>query len=134
MIALAKQFSRFLLVGCGSAVGHYGLLYLLVRAFQVDPVIASIPAAMLGALINYALNYRFTFNSKKQHREAVIKFAFIALIGLGLNTFLMWIGVNKLGIHYMITQLIATGLVMIWSFFGNLLWTFRVHPALEQDR
>ncbi len=126
MIRLAEQFSRFFIVGCGSAVGHYGLLILLVSGFGVDAVLASIPASVLGAAINYLLNYRFTFKSEKLHREAALKFSVIAFIGIGFNTFFMWVCKDLLGFHYLIAQLIATGLVMVWGFLGNRFWTFRV--------
>jgi hypothetical protein len=34
-------------------------------------------------------------------------------------------GVSKLGVHYLLVQLLATGTVLIWSFTGSLLWAFR---------
>lgn len=121
-----KQFSRFLAAGFGSAVGHYGLLILLVQGFAAAPVPASVAGALLGALINYLLNYHFTFRSRKRHVDALLKFAFVAVVGLLLNTLLMWIGIHVLNLHYLISQVLTTGLVVIWSFSGNRFWTFYV--------
>mgnify|MGYP001243262011 FL=1 len=124
MAALFRQFVRFAGVGCCSAIGHYGLLILLVQAFGSEEVLASSAGALLGALINYTLNYHFTFQSQKDHRESVLKFAAVALVGLGLNTLFMWIGVHVLHWHYLPAQIVTTGLVLIWSFLGNRFWTF----------
>lgn len=124
MFLLFQQFVRFAGVGCISAIGHYGLLVLLVQGFAADAVLASAAGAMLGALINYSLNYRFTFRSRQQHRQSVLKFAVVAVFGLLLNTLLMWVGVDLLALHYLLAQIVTTGLVLIWSFLGNRFWTF----------
>ena len=127
MRSLLPQFIRFAGVGMMSAIGHYGLLILLVQFAHVDAVSASAAGALLGACINYALNYRFTFRSDKQHTESIAKFAVVAAVGLALNTLFMWIGVDLLGLrpYYLLCQLVTTGLVMVWSFIGNRFWTFQ---------
>ena len=127
MIDLAKQFSRFTGVGMISAVGHYGLFFTLMLGLSVEPVTASAAGALLGAVINYALNYRFTFRSTKRHRDAILKFGMVALVGLLLNTFFMWVGVYLLGMHPLPSQIVTTGLVLVWSFIGNRYWAF--HPG-----
>lgn len=127
MIDLAKQFSRFTGVGMVSAIGHYGLFFTLMQGLGVEPVTASAAGAVLGAIINYALNYRFTFRSNKRHRDAILKFGAVALVGLLLNTFFMWVGVYLIGMHPVPSQILTTGLVLIWSFIGNRFWTF--HPG-----
>lgn len=125
MTELFRQFIRFTGVGCISAIGHYGLLILLVQAAGVAAVPASAAGALLGALINYALNYRFTFCSDKPHAESMTKFAVVAALGLLLNTGFMWIGVALLGMHYLASQIATTILLLLWSFGANRFWTFR---------
>lgn len=124
LIELLRQFIKFTGVGFVSAIGHYGLLITLVQIAAVPAVPASAAGALLGALINYSLNYRYTFRSTRQHREAVLRFAVVASVGLILNTLFMWVGVELIGAHYLLSQVVTTGLVMIWSFAGNRFWTF----------
>lgn len=131
MLELLRQFIRFAGVGSVSALGHFGTLILLVQGFGMAAVPASAAGALVGAWINYALNYRYTFHSSKQHREAVLKFAVVAVIGLLLNTLFMWLGVAILELHYLLSQLLTTGLVFIWSFLANRHWTFHVDPSVE---
>lgn len=126
VIALLRQFVGFTGVGFVSAIGHYGLLIALVQFAGVSAVPASAAGAVLGAWINYTLNYHFTFRSSKSHREAVLKFAVVATVGLVLNTIFMWVGVEVIGAHYLFSQVVTTGLVLIWSFAGNRFWTFQI--------
>jgi len=125
MLELLRQFTRFTGVGFISAAGHYGLLITLVQGMGVEPVRASVAGALLGAWINYVMNYRYTFRSRQRHRESVAKFAVVAAVGLLLNTFFMWLGVDVLNAHYLLSQVVTTVLVLFWSFGANRYWTFR---------
>jgi putative flippase GtrA len=131
MIAIAKQFSMFSLVGAVGTIAHYILLFLLVSLLAVHPVAASVAGALLGAAINYTLNYRFTFRSDRLHREALPRFLAIAAVGMVLNATLMWQLVEPLQLHYLIAQLIATGCVLVWSYLGNRHWTFEKGDACK---
>lgn len=126
MLAVLRQFAHFSGVGCISAIGHFGLLIALVQGMHVMPVAASAAGALLGAGINYSLNYRYTFHCNQRHSETMLKFAVVATAGLLLNTLLMWLCIVQLGLHYLIGQIITTGLVLIWSFLGNRYWSFHV--------
>jgi len=131
IVALVRQFINFTGVGFVSAIGHYGLLIALVQLAGVAAVPASAAGALLGAWINYTLNYHFTFRSSKRHREAVLKFAAVATVGLVLNTLFMWVGVEIIHAHYILSQIVTTGLVLIWSFAGNRFWTFQPSEPRE---
>jgi len=124
MLELLGQFTRFTGVGFVSAIGHYGLLVALVQGFGMEPVRASVAGALLGAWINYAMNYRYTFRSQVRHREGVAKFIVVAAVGLLLNTCFMWLGIHVLFAHYLLSQVLATVLVMFWSFGANRFWVF----------
>ena len=125
MLELLRQFTRFTGAGLISAIGHYGLLISLVQGYTVEPVRASLAGALLGAWINYAVNYRYTFRSHQRHRESVAKFTVVAAVGLLLNTLFMWLGVHVLAAHYLLSQVLTTVLVLFWSFGANRYWTFR---------
>ncbi len=131
VIALMRQFVKFTGVGFVSAIGHYGLLIALVQIAAVPAVPASAAGALLGAWINYSLNYHYTFRSTRQHRESVLRFAVVAAVGLVLNTLFMWVGVELIGAHYLLSQVVTTGLVLIWSFAGNRYWTFHSAAGTE---
>jgi putative flippase GtrA len=80
-------------------------------------------------VISYLLNYRFTFRSTKQHREALSKFFVVAAVGFVLNGAIMAGLTGPAGLHYLPAQLVTTGVVLIWTFLCNRFWTFREQRA-----
>lgn len=122
---LGGQFTRFATCGAAGTLAHYLLLVSLVQGLGSSPVAASCGGFVLGAAVNYTLNYRYTFRSSKPHREAMCKFFAAALIGASINTALMSILIHQVNLHYLVSQVIATGTVLVWNFTVSRIWTFR---------
>jgi putative flippase GtrA len=121
---LVKQFIQFSIVGLISTGVQYLLLWLGVHYLSYPASLASAVGFVLSSLINYALNYRFTFGSNKPHLEAAGKFFAVAGTGLVLNTALMYSLTVWLHWHYMLSQVATTGVVLLWNFAANRIWTF----------
>ena len=122
--ALILQFAKFSGVGAIGTVGHYLTLIFLVQILGFPPVIGSTCGFIVGALINYYLNYTYTFASNKSHREAMTKFFVVAFLGMCLNAAIMFAGIYYLQMNYILSQIIATGIVLTSNFAFNRLWTF----------
>ena len=125
---LLIKFTRFALVGGVATSIQYLLLFILVHWTGSNPVLASSLGFVVSAFANYLLNYHYTFRSKHQHGTALLKFMVIAGVGLILNSTIMQT-LTVEGLHYLIAQVIATAGVLLWSFTGNNLWTFRTAPV-----
>ncbi len=121
---LRRRFLLFAAVGLVGTLAHYAAMVALVQGLGVPPVAASVAGFLVGMAVNYVLNYRYTFRSAKRHREAATKFFVVGCCGLGLNTALMYVLTSPAGLHYVVAQLGATALVLLWNFGGNQLWTF----------
>lgn len=121
-----KQFIVYSIIGIIGTTGQYIVLIILVEIFGSNPVIATTFGFVVGAVINYILNYNFTFRSNKSHREAALKFLIVATVGASINSLIMYLGTEFLTLHYIIVQVIATILVLLWSFVINKYWTFSV--------
>ena len=119
-----QQFFLYAGIGAIGTVGHYATLILLVQLIHTDPVFASTIGFIIGALINYLLNYRITFNSNKRHRETLTKFLIVAGLGAVINGAIMTAGINLFDIHYLVIQVVATGIVLALNFTANKYWTF----------
>lgn len=120
-----KQFFLFAVIGGIGTAGQYITLIALVETHLVIAVPASIVGFVVGAIINYFLNYKFTFKSNKSHSEAMSKFFVVAFIGAVINTLMMYLGTHLLHMYYLFPQILATGIVLLWNFTANKLWTFR---------
>ncbi len=121
---ITKQFIAFSGVGVIGTAAHFIILVILVEFLKLTPVIASSCGAVIGALVNYRLNYKFTFNSQKSHKKTIAKFFIVAVIGFSINFVILWFLTIVITINYMTAQVIATVIVLAWSFSINKIWTF----------
>lgn len=118
----ARQFARYAGVGAFGTAAHYAAFIALVK-LGVDVAAASAAGFVAGALINYWLNYRYTFTSEQPHRLALIRFFTVAVAGLILNTLIVFV-LDRLHWHYLLAQATATIIVLVWNFAANRRWTF----------
>ena len=123
-VKTSQQFIIFAGIGAIGTVGHYATLILLVQFMHIAPVIATTIGFVVGAQINYLLNYHITFNSNKRHREALTKFLLVAGFGTIINAAIVVAGINLFEMHYLVIQVIATCFVLIINFIANKYWTF----------
>ena len=115
---LIAQFMKFGVVGVIAFVIDYGLLALLTEVFGVNYLVSATISFTVSVIFNYLASMRYVFTHKEdmsRRREFVI-FVVLSVIGLIINNLCMWTGVELLGIHYLITKIVATAIVMIWNF------------------
>ena len=112
------------MVGVIATAVQYTILIALVEILSVDPVAASVGGYMPSAIVNYALNYRYSFRSNAAHSKAFPKFIFVSGVGLFLNGVLMVLWVRGFSLGYLIAQIATTSIVLFWSFAANRVWSF----------
>ena len=79
----------------------------------------------MAATSNYILNRVWTWGStNEQVGVEYVKFFGVSLIGLGLNTLILYLLHEKLKLNFWISKVFATGVVMIWNFLANHYFTF----------
>lgn len=122
MKTITKQFSCFFMVGALSALIQFSILIGLVEIFFIKPILASTVGYIAGALINYILNHYFTFKSKLSHKKTLIRFTLNSLFGLFLNFSLM--KVLLMYYPYILSQILASGVILFWNFLVHRYWTF----------
>jgi len=130
----ALQFLRYAGVGAIGTAAHYATLITFVQTGLARPLLATSAGFALGAGVNYALNYRYTFGSDQPHLAALPRFLAVASCGAGLNYAIVWIGLHALGWHYLVAQVAATATVLSWTYSVNRLWTFRRRTATGEPR
>ncbi len=123
--ALARQLGSFVGVGVVATALHYAVLVLLVQLGGVAPVPAALCGFVVGGVLSYALNRRHTFGSERPHEEAAWRFMLVAGVAFVLTYALMRVMVEGWLIPYLPAQVVTSGLVMMWTFTANKLWTFR---------
>jgi putative flippase GtrA len=120
----ARAFSSFLVVGAVCTALQYLILVLLVQIAAVGATLASSIGFAISSVLNYALNYRFTYRATTRHASSAPRFVVVNLAGLALNAAIVYAGVEMAGLHYVVAQVLATGIVLVWNFLVNLKWSF----------
>jgi len=119
-----RHFFRYSAVGAFATAAHYLVLVLCVEALHVPAYLASGIGAVVGAQVAYAGNRWFTFAHRGAIASSWPRFQVTALAGALLGMVIVGLGV-RLGLHYLVAQLLATGASLVLTFAINRVWTFR---------
>lgn len=119
-----KALISFLIVGATCTLFQLSLLTIFIELFAANKIFASALSYMVSALLNYYLNYHFTFNSQQTHQSTFYKFVLTSLSGVLLNTLLFGIALAVLG-YYLVAQCVAIGGTLITNFLLHKYWIYR---------
>lgn len=120
-----KRFIKFCIVGAGNTVLDFTVLTLLVELGRWPVLYANVGSFSCAFVSAYLFNKHWTFrDTGKNHLEQAATFLVISLIGLGLNSLLLWL-MMLTGAHYLIGKVGATGVVLFWNYFANRHFTFK---------
>lgn len=124
---LAEQFVKFGAVGAAATVIDYGILMLLSQVAGWNPLPASVVSFLISLAFNYVASMRYVFTRRddiSRRREAVM-FAALSMVGLVLNSILIWACTEVLGhgpIDVTLAKLVANIVVGIWNFTSRKHW------------
>ena len=121
---LISQIIKFGFVGGTAFIIDAGLLFLLTNFCGFYYLISSSISFVVSVIYNYILSVKWVFNAKKDNNKVieVIVFVSLSVVGLGINQVIMWIAVDKLGIYYMLSKIMATLIVMVYNFVTRKLF------------
>ena len=121
---MARQFLRFAAIGAVATAVHYAILIALVELAHAALLPATSTGFVAGAVVSYTLNRRYTFTTTRSFGRGLAIFIAVGFIGLALNGLIVSL-LAQAGLLYILAQMIATGLVLIWNFFAARLVVFR---------
>ena len=92
--------------------------------FNADPTLSTSLGFCVGTAFNYLLQYYWTYSASGDHRMVFLFYISVTLSMLCVNALLFWIQVELIGIHYLLAQIMATGVVMLLNYVINTKYTF----------
>lgn len=122
---LLNKFIKFGVVGFSGLFVDFGFTWLTKEKFRIPKYIANAIGFSMAATTNYFLNRIWTFQSTNP--EVMVEygeFLLISLIGLVLNTIILYFFVSKIKLNFYVSKVFAIGIVTIWNFFANTFITF----------
>lgn len=114
-----QQTIRYLLSGGSAFATGITLLFILVQFFHVWYLLAAVGSFIISVYVSFIMQKFFTFNDygKEKIRQQKALYLGIQIFNLSLNTLLMYIGVDVLNMHYIISQILVGGTIAVYSFF-----------------
>lgn len=117
---MLKQIVKFGFTGGISFIVDYSVLVFLTEVLGLNYLVSNCLSFIISVIVNYILSMKFVFKSVNNNKVFdFIVFIILSAVGLGLNSLIMFICTDYIGIYYMISKIGATGVVMIFNFVSR---------------
>ena len=119
------KFIKFCMVGFSGIFVDFGFTYFFKEVVKLQKYVANAIGFTVAATTNYMLNRVWTFHSLNPHiAREFSRFFLIALIGLAINSAIIWLMNGKFKVNFYLSKLVATIIVTLWNFMINAYFTF----------
>jgi putative flippase GtrA len=120
------KFLKFGIVGFSGVFIDFGFTWICKEWLRIQKYISNAIGFSIAASWNYLFNRIWTFQS--QNPEIATEFSLffiISIIGLGINTIILWGLVSHYKKGFYLSKLFAIAGATIWNFLANYYITFR---------
>jgi putative flippase GtrA len=122
---ISAKLIKFGLVGVSGMLIDFGITWLCKEKIRINKYIANSTGFTCALINNYLLNRYWTFSSAGTPMAyQFTKFLLVSLIGLGINNLLLYLLVKNTKYNFYLLKLCVIGIVFIWNYSANLLYTF----------
>ena len=128
-----KLFFRFLKVGVFNTMLGYSVIFACMYLAKMSPESSNVAGYAVGLVASYVLNRRYTFNSKQNERNEIIRFLAVFVVAYALNFVVLVILIHGFGIHVGMSQVLAGFIYVMASFTMNKYYVFKT-LHIEVDR
>ncbi len=119
------KFIKFGVVGGSGVIVDFFFTWLFKEVFRIQKYVSNAIGFSIAASINWFLNRIWTFES---HNPDLLleysQFIVVSMVGLGINSLVLWILTDKFKFNFYISKLGAIAITTVWNFFANYLYTF----------
>lgn len=119
------KFLKFGAVGFTGVIVDFFFTWLCKEKFNVQKYLANAIGFTIAASTNWFLNRIWTF---KSHNPEILSeytnFLLVSLVGLGINSAVLWFLTEKIKINFYLSKLGAIAVTTVWNFLANYIYTF----------
>lgn len=117
------QIIKFVIVGGIATIIDYIIFFLLHELLGVDTLPANIISFSISVVYNYIASVKWVFDVKKDDpKKQFIVFIVLSIIGLIINTLIVYVTIDILNWWSIIAKVVATAIVMIFNFITRKLF------------
>lgn len=119
------KFIKFGVVGFSGMIVDFGITFLCKEKLKIQKYVSNALGFTVAATTNWLLNRIWTFASNNpQILNEYLRFFAVSVIGLGINTLILWLLTDKVKLNFYISKIGAIGVTTIWNFLANNYFTF----------
>lgn len=113
-----SRLLRYLIAGVTGTVVNVALLYVFTDVFHIWYLLSAVLSFSLSVLVSFVLQKFWTFQdpSKESVHHQVMYYAAVSLTNLALNTAILYGLVDFFHVHYLVGQVIASGIIACESY------------------
>ncbi len=123
---LFQEFGRYFLASLLGLSVDASLLIFLTEVVGLHYLASATVSFLAGLGVVYWLSIKWVFSQRvwRDFKSEFLIFSLIGVAGLIINNTVLWFLTDKLGLYYLLSKVVAVGLVFNWNFFARKLSLF----------
>ena len=115
---LLMQIIKFIIVGGISTIIDYIIFFILHDFLNWNTIISNIIGFTVFVIYNYIASIKWVFDVNKDNdpKKQFIIYIILSIIGLLINTAIVYFCVDIIKFYSLISKVIATAIVMVFNF------------------
>ena len=115
---LLMQIIKFIIVGGIATVIDYVIFLILHELLGINTIISNIISFTVSVIYNYIASVKWVFevDESKDKKQQFIIFIVFSILGLLINTGIVYLCTDIIKLYSLIGKVIATSIVMIFNF------------------
>lgn len=122
--SLIREIFLYGVIGVISAASDSSLYYVLTRFGRLNVLVANFISVNVGITISFLLNTYVNFRKTSKIKKRAISFYSVGYAGLGLSTFLLWVGVHYLNLNDFVVKIASIFIVAAFQYVLNKFVTY----------
>ena len=123
------ELVAYLFAGVATTVVNYVVYFIATRMLGMGVMAGTWTAWVIAVAFGYAVNKAFVFHTHCENMQALIKeaasFFAMRLVSLGMETVLMFVSVELMGLNDLVMKLIVNIVVIILNYVFSKLFIFK---------
>lgn len=124
------RLAKYILVGFLGLLLNESLLFLTTGVLGASYLLGGVVGRVVSTSVNYLINDRWTWSdygdsSSSSFAIRGVKYGLTRLVGIGIGLTALYIFVEYVGLHYLIANLFAVGVGLLWGFGTSDFWVWR---------
>ena len=115
------QLFRYIFVGGTAFVVDFFFYYFFINICGFHYLISAVLSFIISVLVNYLISTKWVFNQNNIENKVLEfnLFILISSVGLGFTEVLLYLFIDVIGIHYLISKIVSAIIVLFWNFFAR---------------